>query len=578
MTRNENIYKDLFLEWCEGLYANLIKVNGTIEEDGGFFCPSCRRVHGRDDNAIYAFMLASEITGEKKYLEAAKFLFDKHKNNCCPDGSLINGGSSVWNGITVFSALLLLLSIEDFGHLLTKEEKTAWEERARAMCEWLHGHIDTGYPANINYRAGNAACMIVAGQYFGEEKYLTLADALFENMMAHLTENGLIYGEGFPVDLTTPKGCRAVDIGYNWEETVPLLTVYAQRKGSPEAREKMLEVMRSHLWFINPDGSVENSFGSRSYKWSYWGSRTADGCSEAYAVFGKDSDPAFAEAAYRNTLLMKKCTFGKLLAGGMQYDKYGEKPCIHHTFCHATGLAQAVKHGVKAPAEKTLLPIEELEGYKYFPELDTYRIHSNGYTATVTGYDVDHQKGHATGGTLTYLYSEKDGVILLSSLVDYRAVEAGNMQISLTHPTRGTSLTPRAEVMVDESKPHNPKIVRYSPVHDPAAKLEAKEEDGKVIIKATAQFLSQTGAPLAEPLFATTVHTFGKEGYTCETTLSRPCKEARYVLPMISETATFETDSEVSEPETVFNLTAGFGAKAYKLTFKEDGTVKYVIK
>ncbi len=572
--RNENIYKDLFLEWCEGLYENMIVVKGTIEEDCGFYCPSCRRVHGRDDNAIYPFMLAYEITGEDKYLAAAKLLFKAHKNNLCPNGSLINGGSSSWNGITVFSALLLLLTLDEFGHLLTEDEKKEWESRIRLMCDWLYDHMGTGYAANINYRAGNAACMIVAGQYFGEERYLGLADDLFENMMEHLTENGLVFGEGFPVDLTSPKGCRAVDIGYNWEETVPLLTLYAHRKGTPEAREKMLKVMKDHLWFVNPDGSIDNSFGSRSFKWSYWGSRTADGCSKAYAVFAKDADPVFAEASYRNTELMKRCTFAKLLAGGPQYEEYGEKPCIHHTFCHAAGLVQAVKKGIKAPMESTPLPIEELEGYKYFPELDTYRIHSNGYTATITGYDVDHQKGHATGGTLTYLYNEKDGVILLSSLVDYRPVEAGNMQLSLTHPTRGTSLTPRAEVILDESKPNLPKKTRYSPVHDPAATIEAREEDGKVIITAKAQFLSLTGVPMPEPLFATTVHTFAPEGYSCETTLSRPCEDARYALPVISDTATFGTDGEVTGCETVFNLTGGFGAKAHTIKFNPDGKVK----
>jgi hypothetical protein len=159
-------------------------------------------------------------------------------------------------------------------------------------------------------------------------------------------------------------------------------------------------------------------------------------------------------------------------------------------------------------------------------------------------------------------------------LVDYRPVEAGNMQLSLTHPTRGSSLTPRAEVIVDESKPNLPKKTRYSPVHDPAATIEAREEDGKVMITAKAQFLSLTGVPMPEPLFATTVHTFSSEGYSCETTLSRPCEAARYVLPVISDTATFGTDGEVTGCETVFNLTGGFGAKAHSIKFNPDGKVK----
>lgn len=72
----------------------------------------------------------------------------------------------------------------------------------------------------------------------------------------------------------TPKNCRPVDLGYNAEESLPALILYAELTGDEDVGRAVLRTAREHLNFMLPDGGWDNSFGSRSYKWCWWGSRT----------------------------------------------------------------------------------------------------------------------------------------------------------------------------------------------------------------------------------------------------------------------------------------------------------------
>lgn len=40
--------------------------------------------------------------------------------------------------------------------------------------------------------------------------------------------------------------------------------------------------MNTHLEFMLPDGAWDNSWGTRSFKWTYWGGRTSDGFMGGY--------------------------------------------------------------------------------------------------------------------------------------------------------------------------------------------------------------------------------------------------------------------------------------------------------
>ena len=80
---------------------------------------------------------------------------------------------------------------------------------------------------------------------------------------------------------------------------------------SPRAHAQGLARWRQRWEFLLPNGAWDNSWGTRNYKWSYWGSRTSDGCFPALMLLA-DLDPSFREAAWRNLYLMAACTHGQL--------------------------------------------------------------------------------------------------------------------------------------------------------------------------------------------------------------------------------------------------------------------------
>ena len=95
------------------------------------------------------------------------------------------------------------------------------------MANWLYHELTEDAPTNINYTATNAAALALTGKYFDNEAYIAQAEHLAAYALEHITPNGLLYGEGKPRDVVTPRGCRAIDIGYNVEESIPSLVKYA---------------------------------------------------------------------------------------------------------------------------------------------------------------------------------------------------------------------------------------------------------------------------------------------------------------------------------------------------------------
>jgi hypothetical protein len=368
----------------------------------------------------------TDVTKDAKYLECAKLLFDWSENMARPDGAYINDTNSAWNGITVFASIQLGEALLYHSGILDAETTDKWRTRLRKAADFLY---DTDLRSNINYPITCAASLAVAYSVFKDEKYAAKARKLAHDALTWFTPEGLIFGEGKPNDVTTEKGCRAVDLGYNVEESLGGLVTYGLLMKDGEVLAAAEKSMLAHLAFMLPDGAWDNSWGSRSNKWTYWGSRTSDGCQIAYGLLAS-RNPLFAEAAYRNALLYKRCTHGGLLHGGLMYVTAKEPPCVHHTFCHAKALAAALDHELAPLAQRPALPRELAEGLSYYPSIDTALIANGHWRATVTNYDFDYvPNGHATGGAITMLWHKEAGPVLASTMTEYSLVEPNNMQL-----------------------------------------------------------------------------------------------------------------------------------------------------
>ena len=560
----------LLRSWCDRLISLQIHDTGVPQLDGGILCPACKIIHGRCPDAIFPLMRLADYTGDAKYRRAAQALFDWQTNLFCDDGSLYNDGNSAWNGITVFAAISLCEALTHHGQLLDGDTRKRWEDRLAAMGKWLYEQLDENFPSNINYPTTNAAAMALIGRYFGREDYLRQARHLADFACSFFTEEGFLRGEGKPRDGRTERGCYPIDIGYNVEESVPSLVKCALALKDEALLARLDGILLRQLNYFLPDGAWNNSFGSRNNKWTYWGSRTSDGCQGAYALMAR-RDARFAEAARRNTALLARCTHDGLLYGGPQYWENGELPCVHHTFCHANALAVALGADGYEDGPAAALPNDSgAVSLCHDADVDTWRASVGPWRASVTGYDFNISAGHATGGTLSLLWHEAAGPVLLSSVVDYRLVEPLNMQQTLKK-SRHRPMTPRVELMMGKT--------RFSQCYDVHASIQAVQEPAGVRFAVAAQLVDAEQHPLPQSVFAALSYHILPDSVTIEGTVyGERAKDARLVLPVIPGAAQVTAVPACPQPEEIFFLTGGFAAREYVLAPDPQGRFSAVIR
>jgi hypothetical protein len=459
-TTEHTLYTRTLQSWCDGLLAHQI-TNPDPALNGGLLCPACALIHGRCGDAVYPLLRVAHTTGQAKYLNAALAVHEWSEHNVSrDDGSWVNDVTlSNWKGITVFKTIALAEAVLHHGAILSAQTRAEWTARIARAAKFLDGFISI-QTGNINYPITSTLAFTLCAQVLNEPRYLDRARALAHEALANFTPAGLLFGEGHPFDVTSPKGCHPVDLGYNVEESLPALALYATLTNDKEVLDVVIKSLRTHLEFMLPDGGWDNSWGTRNYKWSYWGSRTSDGCHPAFVLLA-DHDPKFREAAHRNLKLMAACTHNNLLYGGPDYFAHGDQPCIHHAFTHAKALATVLDRGSFPAPPKTppQLPREESYGVRSFPDIATHLASIGDWRATVTDYDWEYVEtvqaggggntggGHATGGALTMLYHQKLGPILTASMNQYSLIEISNQQQFTDKPHM--TLTPRIELVAD---------------------------------------------------------------------------------------------------------------------------------
>lgn len=559
----KKIYLDLLKKWCDAL----IDLQFTDTSDptlyGGFHCRACHILHGRASDAVYPFLVMAKHTGEEKYITAAKAVFDFGENFVCDDGAVLNDGQSEWKGITVFSATAICEALIVGGHLLDEFTRTKWEKRLSKMGEWLYKNMTEYMVTNINYPAANAAALTIIGKYFGREDYLAQGKHLAEYVMAHITENGFLYGEGKPRDEVSPLGCVAVDIGYNMEESMPSLVKYAFTMKDEKLLERLSDILLRQLDFMLPDGAWDNSFGTRNYKWTYWGSRTSDGCASAYTLLSAEN-PIFAEAARRNTELLENCTHNGLLYGGPHYHKHGEQPCTHHTFEHANAIAFALEHSENMPTERMKLPCDNAPTLAFYPEINTFKLAKGTYRATLTGNDSNAKLGgHVCGGTLSMLWKHGEGPMIAASVTEYSLIEAHNMQLP-----RFSNHRPLTPCLVKKQGD-----ILYTTAYFRIPEMTASEAKGAVTVKVSTGLCSNAFRRMEGDTERIFTYTLSESGMNIEI---RNAHDTEFILPLISGKIKLLCGN-VKCTEDIFFLTGGFEACEYTITPDSNGEIKLIL-
>lgn len=440
----------LLKTWCDSLIIRQIKNTGDTSLDGGIVCPSCHTIHGRVGDTVFPFLYLANKTQEDKFLDAAIQVTKWSQNLSTRDGGWYGDAYSNWRGITVFGAIALCEALKHYSHLLDNKIKEQWEKRLLQAVNFIDKNI-TMKTGNINYPVTKAYAMSLFGEYFDNIRYREEGKKYAQSCLAYLTKSDkLLWGEGnAPKHELSGKGLHPIDLGYNVEESLPVFTQYAIHSGDNEIIEILVESLKSHLEFMMPDGALDNSWGTRNFKWSYWGSRTTDGSQTAFAMLSH-KEPVFYKAAYQNAILLEKCTFNGLLHGGPHYHSHGVGSCIQHSLFHSKSAVYVLNQEFDEPQNFSSinLPREENKGVVNFKDVATDLISKGSWRGTITAYDWmygtrDENPAHASGGAISMLYHVETGPVLVASLSKYVMFEKENMQTNRDDVVM--PLTPRIE-------------------------------------------------------------------------------------------------------------------------------------
>ena len=440
---------------------------------------------------------------------------------------------------------------------------------------------------NINYPASSSLAFAAAGKILDNPRYSARGREFAHASLGYFTKNKFLFGEGKPLHVITPKGARPIDLGYNVEESLPSLALYGLMTGDQEVVECVVAALRTHAEFMLPDGGWDNSWGSRSYKWTWWGSRTSDGCHPAYALLAK-YDPGFREIAWRNLEQLAACTHAGLLYGGPHSFVHGEKACVHHAFTHAKALAAVLDHGGAAkPEPRVEIPREKAIELKSYSEAGVELVAIGPWMATVTEYDFEYHGGQASGGALSLLYHKRLGPLLAASMTEYHLVEPQNQQTHGNYPCM--CLTPRIEHRADGKT--------YTSLSDLQARL-GTAKNGKAV-QVTAEGIMQTvkhEPPANGGARYRLTYRFAPESVKLTASLIDGSPEdGKFIVPVISSRdENFEMDGQqsvrVKKPHgvltvstdaaegfdgavktRVFNLVPGFECLPFTVTLPRSG-------
>ena len=469
----------LLEQWCQGLIAHQTYSPDNLITHGGIYSPGDDAYLGRSADSIFPLLWMAKHTGEQKYVEAAKLVYDWEQNNCWSEelGCWFNNPNmpGSWKGITVFAAMTKYEAIVYYPELLGEETIKEWKARLYRASEFLYDRLTINF-GNINYPAFGTFAFYSLGKLFNEPRYKKRAEELAEELLPYFLDDGLFFGEG--TRFRNEHGQYPVDLGYNVEESLPALALYARLADNKVLYDKVLKSKRVHLEFMLPNGGWDNSWGTRNFKWTLWGSRTSDGCHPGYYALANE-EPVFAEAVYRNLKCLEDSTHDNLLHSGPHEFIEGVPPSMHHTFNHAKALVNLLHvDEPDIPYTDHVLPREKVYGTKRFKSIDTIIFSKGSWRGTVTAYAMDYREGringHASGGALTLLYHMQNDMVSAASMIEYQRWERFNM-LDEKLVENFMDLTPRLELTMDDNRV-------FRNICDHSAKLSSTEADGELII------------------------------------------------------------------------------------------------
>jgi hypothetical protein len=527
-------------EFLDALYKLDAGLIGVQNSAGALVCPSKNpdqnKLHSRAGEGVYPLAVAFKHSQDAKYSDAAIKLGNWLITT--QDGAGFwseDWPDAGWNGTTADQLISLAGAYTMLKGKLSAGDDTKWKASITKSANWIAANFPMG---NINYQPTGAVALIFAENAIGG------TNATWENKAKSLM--GLVVGGINSDKLITGEG-KGIDLGYNIAQSIGYITLYGLLTKNNTYVDQGVQTLTSHSRFMYPNGAMDNSWGTRSYKWMLEsGSKTAPGIEFTFALLA-DKNPKFNRAAQ---LAVKFLTDNFIDADNhVVYGPHAIKhatsnpPCIYPTFARAQSLALAVEYGPDVSASEPIFA-ETKNWSLYYPTAKTGMIRTDKIMATVTAYDGIDQYGRgsvARGGSLTNVWFEGYGplgFLQTSSQTDYNRQEPRHM------PDEGSGLLPLTS-RIESGTNRN--------LYDENATLAIAAEAGGY--KATASGALKSSAGAASGVTFTWIHHFAATSYTQEVTVSNS-NNVQIVEPF------------VNNPGNTYALA---GDSAFRITTKEGG-------
>ena len=348
---------------------------------GGLICPETNLYHSRAAEGVYPLAVMFKHIGEKKYLEASIKLGNWLITQQEAGGEWLETPWT-WTGTTADQLLMMSLTYPIVEKYLTSSEKVNWEKSIKKAADFLFKN-ESPDVATINYCATTPAGVATTNLICPDKAYLEKERKLSRMVLSKMNEEGFIEGEAARVG----KVKYGVDPAYEFDMSFWGLELYARLTNDTVVHNEIKNALLEHLPMVYPNGVIDGSWGARCYKWTTFGSKTADGSQILFSLFSKE-DNRFTTAAIRNLEYLRTMIHNGMIGSGPDYfELYETPPCNYPTFARAKNLALAVELGNQDEEILGKLPSEEIGLLKEFNTVKVALARTENFYTTISAYD-----------------------------------------------------------------------------------------------------------------------------------------------------------------------------------------------
>lgn len=554
--------QDRYLQALLPLVDQLVSTQITDPDDpdyGALVSPSMNPQpnprHSRAAEAVYPLAVAYKHTQDERYRTAAILLGNWLVGIQQDDGSWGEDwpGHDGWNGTTADQLISLAGALEMLLDDLGESEQRAWDQSISKAADFSVERFSPG-SSNINYIPTAAVGLVLAHRAVEtpQDAWLEKAEFLMDHIASQINEDNLIVGEG-----------KGVDLGYNIAQSIGFIAWYGILQESPDTVDLAASLLRTHMVFMYPNGAIDNSWGTRSFKWTLEsGTKTAPGVHFTFGLLA-DKDPSIHRGALLALDWLQNHALdaeNRVVYGPHAYlHDNSNPPSNYSTFARAQSIATAIEYGPPV-TEVAPIPAEQHNWIRFFPTTGTAVLRTARVMATVSAYENNLRYPLETavrGGSATAVWFDgygPDGFLQVSSQTEYQRIENKHMPDGIDP----LPLTPRIETT---GSPYHVNLF------DPGASLSVAEFNSSFEVESSGALRDDEGNVGSS---FTWTHTFTKDRFSKTVELGS-ATNVQIVEPFVDNPG----NSYTIEGNDTFVITDAAG-KQWQLTI-DKSSVSYTL-